>query len=122
MDSMHYSSSLLPGLLSFFFLAASARTGRLYSLCGCVARAAGICGEQERDVSRHSIQYKYCNLQAEVVIPSLSDLFKTVSAGAIKLRKPQRKIPRSGMDLTVANDNEEEEGMMHTHYKKVPAH
>ena len=119
MDSMHYSSSLLPGLLSFFFLAASARTGRLYSLCGCVGT---ICGEQERDVSRHSMDYKYFNLQAEVVIPSLSDLFKTVSAGAIKLRKPQRKIPRSGMDLTVANDNEEEEGTMHTHYKKVPAH
>ena len=70
---------------------------------------------QQRDpevVNRYASDYMYVHLEAEVAIPSLPDIVnKTVKAEAIKFNKPQKKLPRSGMDLSVANDNEEEEGM-----------
>ena len=78
---------------------------------------------QQRDpevVNRYASDYMYVHLEAEVAIPSLPDIVnKTVKAEAIKFKKPQKKPSRSGMDLSVANDNEEEEGMC-THYKKCP--
>ena len=77
---------------------------------------------QKRDpevVNRHASDYMYVHLEAEVAIPSLPDIVKTVKAEAIKFKKPQKKLPRSGFDLSVANDNEEEKGMC-THYKKCP--
>ena len=77
---------------------------------------------QKRDpevVNRHNPDYMYVRLEAEVAIPSIPDIVKTFKAEQIKFKKPQKKLTRSGFDLSVANDNEEEKGMC-THYKKCP--